>query len=83
MRTWLNDARSYIEPVQVGAVMRALGIGRVLASGTIDFREGDLVGSSCSSMESSCVLDPMIDGLMARATGVRRVGMAGVLARSS
>lgn len=32
MRGWLRDARSYIPPVQIGAVMRASGIGRVVAS---------------------------------------------------
>ena len=30
MRGWLNDAKSYIAPVEVGAVMRAGGIGRVV-----------------------------------------------------
>jgi len=33
MRGWLNDARSYVEPVKIGAVMRAGGIGTVLAVG--------------------------------------------------
>lgn len=33
MRGWLNDARSYIAPVEIGAVMRAGGIGRVVALG--------------------------------------------------
>ncbi|KIM26115.1 hypothetical protein M408DRAFT_330709 [Serendipita vermifera MAFF 305830] len=33
MRGWLNDARSYVEPVKVGAIMRAGGIGTVLAVG--------------------------------------------------
>ena len=43
MRNWLNDARSYIEPVQVGDVMRALGVGRVVASKAKDVQVGDLV----------------------------------------
>jgi NADPH-dependent curcumin reductase len=32
MRGWMNDARSYIAPVGVGEVMRALVAGRVVAS---------------------------------------------------
>ncbi|EIW66268.1 hypothetical protein TREMEDRAFT_70194 [Tremella mesenterica DSM 1558] len=43
MRTWLNPGRSYIPPVQVGAVMRAAGIGRVVTSKADGFSEGDLV----------------------------------------
>ena len=33
MRGWINDARSYVEPVKLGAVMRAGGIGTILAVG--------------------------------------------------
>ena len=43
MRTWLNDGESYVQPVGVGEVMRALGIGRVLASRDPNFEEGDHV----------------------------------------
>lgn len=43
MRGWLNEGKSYIEPVAVGAVMRALGLGKVLASSNPRFKEGDLV----------------------------------------
>ena len=32
MRGWLNDARSYVPPVGIGEVMRALGVGRAIAS---------------------------------------------------
>ena len=43
MRNWLNDARSYMEPIKIGAVMRAGGIGRVVASRSEDLAPGDLV----------------------------------------
>lgn len=46
MRNWLNDARSYIEPIEIGAVMRALGIGRVVESRSDKFKAGDLVSAS-------------------------------------
>jgi NADPH-dependent curcumin reductase CurA len=32
MRGWMNEGKSYIEPVGIGDVMRALGIGKVIAS---------------------------------------------------
>ncbi|KIW79868.1 hypothetical protein Z517_06483 [Fonsecaea pedrosoi CBS 271.37] len=40
MRTWLKDARSYIEPVKVGEVMRGLAIGVVKASRDARFPVG-------------------------------------------
>src|SRR4028118_1223718 len=32
MRGWMNDARSYVPPVGIGEVFRAIGVGRVLES---------------------------------------------------
>jgi NADPH-dependent curcumin reductase CurA len=43
MRGWLNEGKSYIPPVGIGEVMRALGIGRVLASKDPAFAPGDVV----------------------------------------
>lgn len=43
MRGWMNDARSYIEPVKIGDVMRAGGVGRVIASTNPGFAVGDYV----------------------------------------
>src|SRR5690349_2779316 len=43
MRGWMNAGRSYVPPVQIGEVMRALGLGRVVASAHPNFSEGDLV----------------------------------------
>ena len=42
MRGWMNEGRSYVPPVKIGAVMRALGIGRVIASASPAFAPGDL-----------------------------------------
>ena len=44
MRGWLNDGKSYIPPVAIGEVMRAGGIGRVIASKDPAFAPGDMVG---------------------------------------
>jgi NADPH-dependent curcumin reductase CurA len=43
MRGWMNEGRSYLPPVQIGAVMRAYGAGRVVASRHADFKAGDYV----------------------------------------
>src|SRR5215470_3140801 len=43
MRGWMNEGRSYIEPVKIGDVMRAGGVGRVIASQNPGFQEGDHV----------------------------------------
>jgi len=43
MRGWMNEGRSYIEPVQIGAVMRAGALGRVIASQNPAFAVGDHV----------------------------------------
>lgn len=43
MRGWMNDAKSYIRPVAINEVMRAGGIGKVIASNSPLFAMGDLV----------------------------------------
>ena len=43
MRGWLNDAKSYIAPVQIGDVMRAGTVGKVIESKHEKFAVGDYV----------------------------------------
>ena len=43
MRGWMNAGASYVPPVEIGAVMRAGGIGRVSASEHPGFAVGDYV----------------------------------------
>jgi NADPH-dependent curcumin reductase len=43
MRGWMNDTRSYIAPVGIGEVMRALGGGEVIASRNPDVSVGEHV----------------------------------------
>ncbi|MDO9286100.1 MAG: NADP-dependent oxidoreductase [Aquabacterium sp.] len=43
MRGWMNEGRSYIPPVGIGEVMRAGGIGTVIASSHPGFAVGDAV----------------------------------------
>jgi NADPH-dependent curcumin reductase CurA len=43
MRGWMNEGRSYIEPVKIGDVMRAGAVGRVVASQNPNFKAGEHV----------------------------------------
>ncbi|GAA4016877.1 NADP-dependent oxidoreductase [Actimicrobium antarcticum] len=43
MRGWMNEGKSYIRPVAIEEVMRAGGIGKVVASKSAKFAVGDMV----------------------------------------
>ena len=43
MRGWMNEGRSYVPPVQIGEVMRALGAGKVVESKNPAYDVGDHV----------------------------------------
>jgi NADPH-dependent curcumin reductase CurA len=51
MRGWMNAAASYIPPVQVGDVMRAGAVGKVIASAHESFAVGDDVYGSFGVQE--------------------------------
>lgn len=51
MRGWMNAGKSYIAPVEIGEVMRAGGIGKVIASRHADFAVGDLVSAGLGVQE--------------------------------
>jgi NADPH-dependent curcumin reductase CurA len=51
MRGWMNEGKSYIRPVEIGEVMRAGGVGRVVASRSKAFAAGDLVGGTFGAQE--------------------------------
>lgn len=43
-RTWINDARGYMEPVKIGDVMRGSGLGVVIEAGPgSGLKVGDVV----------------------------------------
>jgi len=46
MRGWMNEGKSYIRPVEIGEVMRAGGVGEVVASKLPGFAPGDPVGGN-------------------------------------
>lgn len=44
MRGWLRPVATYVEPVQLGAVMRSFGLGSVVEAGEgCELRPGDIV----------------------------------------
>ena len=43
MRGWMNEGRSYVPPIAIGEVMRALAVGRVVSSKNPKFAIGDHV----------------------------------------
>ena len=51
MRGWMNEGKSYIPPVDIGAVMRAGGIGQVIASQNPAFAVGDYVNAGLDVQE--------------------------------
>ena len=51
MRGWMNEGKSYIPPVGIDEVMRAGGIGRVIASTSPKFAVGDVVSGSTGVQE--------------------------------
>jgi len=84
MRGWMNDGKSYIEPVQLGAVMRAGTVGQVIKSTDPSFAEGDYVYGHCGVQQYAAVstqglhkIDPALAPLE-RYLGV--LGMPGMTA---
>jgi NADPH-dependent curcumin reductase CurA len=55
MRGWMNEGKSYIAPVKIGDVMRALGVGKVLESKADGFAAGDYV-SAATGIQSFATL---------------------------
>ena len=60
MRGWMNDAKSYIPPAGIGEVMRAGGIGKVIASGNPAYAEGDLVYAALGVQEYCAIAQEQI-----------------------
>ena len=55
MRGWLNDRRSYVEPVKIGEIMRAAGLGTVVKSRSDKFKEGDPVRGNFGESKVRCI----------------------------
>ena len=57
MRGWLNEGKSYVPPVGIGEVMRALGAGQVVESRHDQFHAGDYV-TGMLGVQQYCAGDP-------------------------
>ena len=66
MRGWMNDGKSYIPPVGIGEVMRAGGVGKVIASNNAAFAVGDYVAGGFGVQEYCMVAE----------AGLKHVGLA-------
>ncbi len=84
MRGWMNEGRSYVPPVKLGAVMRALGVGRVIESEDPGLKAGDYVSGGFGIQSHATV--PAKDctkidvGLAPLPTYLNVLGMTGMTA---
>lgn len=84
MRGWINEGKSYIEPVQVGEVMRALTVGRIVASKHPHFKEGHYVsgvgGAQLYSLNDGKGWFPVDPNLAPLPTYIGTLGITGLTA---
>ena len=84
MRGWITDRKSYVPPVAIGEVMRALALGRVVSSQNPNFAAGDHVSGALGMQEYAISdgngifkIDPRIAPLP---THLSALGMPGMTA---
>jgi NADPH-dependent curcumin reductase len=84
MRGWMNDVPSYVPPVGIGEVMRAIGVGEVVASRSDKVGEGDYVTGLFGIQEYATLpgdaLTPVDASLAPPATYLNVLGMPGMTA---
>ncbi|KAL2134345.1 hypothetical protein VTI74DRAFT_400 [Chaetomium olivicolor] len=78
MRGWLDDRRSYVPPVQIGEVMRALAVCRVLASRSKKARAGDIVTATLGIREVGIVPEAQVEPASALPAGGKVTDLLGV-----
>jgi hypothetical protein len=86
MRGWMNEGKSYIPPVELDAVMRAGGIGKVIASQNPAFAVGDYVNAGLDVQEYCLIPETQIkrsgmfkiDARMGLTTWLNVLGMPGM-----
>src|SRR3954452_15566078 len=84
MRGWMNDARSYVPPVGIGEVFRALAGGEVVASRHPDFAVGDHVTGQFGAQEyvtsDGAGVQKVDVGAAPMSTHLSLIGMTGMTA---
>jgi hypothetical protein len=81
-RMWINETPTYLPPVAIGEVMRAVGIGRVVASRHEGYAEGALVQGLLGWQEYAVVSDAMPGFVMPEAEGIPVSTYLGVLGQN-
>jgi NADPH-dependent curcumin reductase CurA len=84
MRGWMSEAKSYLPPVELGAVMRAGGAGEVIESRDPAFKPGDYVTGISGVQEYFVMgakgLSPALPVLAHLPTWLGALGMPGMTA---
>ncbi|XLZ72204.1 NADP-dependent oxidoreductase [Massilia sp. SR12] len=88
MRGWMNEGKSYIRPVAIGEVMRAGGLGEVVASKSPRFAVGDQVAGGLgvqqfwigAADDRSAALNKIDTRLAPATTWLNTLGMPGMTA---
>jgi NADPH-dependent curcumin reductase CurA len=84
MRGWMNDVPSYVPPVGIGEVMRAIGVGQVVESKHERLAEGDFVTGLFGIQEYATLpgdaLTPIDADLAPLATYLNVLGVPGMTA---
>jgi len=84
MRGWMNEGKSYIPPVQIGEVMRAGGVGTVVASRHPGFNAGDTAYGTLGIQEYATLkgeaLTKLDAGTVSLPTYLGALGMPGMSA---
>ena len=90
MRGWMNEGKSYIPPVAIGEVMRALGVGQVIASNTPKFAVGDYVNGALGVQDyflgeprGFYKVDPKLAPLPRYLSALGMTGMTGNIVRQT
>lgn len=84
MRGWMRDQRSYVAPIEIGEVMRALALGKVVSSENARFPTGHYVSGSLG-MQEYCISDgktlmPVDPSIAPLPKFVSALGMTGMTA---
>jgi NADPH-dependent curcumin reductase CurA len=78
-RAWINETPTYLPPVGIGEVMRAVGLGRVVSSKNDGYREGQLVVGMTGWQEWTVASDSMPLQPLPEVPGVSPSAHLGVL----
>lgn len=79
MRGWMDDRPSYIPPVGLGEVMRALGVGEVIASRHEGFAAGDRVAGQLGWQQYAILDGAQLDPVPAEVPPTLALGPLGMI----